>query len=155
MFVRTDLWREGTYLDLWSVPHLLSGIALGIILSLFTISPTTALGLTLVLLTLYEVFENYVEIDETPANRVLDVVIGLAGAVPGYLIARELTNETVLPLLALILTVDGVLSLLGWRASRKAALLEARLRTEWNKERAKIRARRIAITAKIRRVRHD
>ena len=26
VFVRSDIWREGQWLDLWSVVHLLSGI---------------------------------------------------------------------------------------------------------------------------------
>lgn len=30
MVERTDIWREGKYLDLWSVPHVLSGISVAL-----------------------------------------------------------------------------------------------------------------------------
>ena len=54
---RTDVWREGEYLDLWSLPHLLSGALLACFVYLLHLQFWYAVILAFILLTAYEIFE--------------------------------------------------------------------------------------------------
>jgi hypothetical protein len=74
-FIRTDLWREGKWLDLWSVVHFLSGLSLGFGLSFFSFGALPSFLLTVILLIAYELWEAMVRIKEAPTNRVMDVVV--------------------------------------------------------------------------------
>jgi hypothetical protein len=149
-FVRTDIWREGAYLDLWSVPHFLSGIALGFALYFLHFAFNAAVTIALLLLVAYEMFEVIARIEETRANRILDVVVGLSSCIPTLIYAPALPSERALWLFGCILLADCILSFLGWRASHKAAMLETALRAEWEKERTKFNARRTTLAARIR-----
>src|SRR3989344_6531260 len=76
-FIRTDIWREGDYLDLWSVPHFLSGLLVGFLLYFTHIEFLPACLISVLLLIMYEMFEVLIEIEETWMNRILDVVVGM------------------------------------------------------------------------------
>ena len=80
--VRTDAWREGKYLDLWSVPHFLSGMVVALSLYVFGFEVRSAFVIAFLLLVGYEMFEVIAKIDETRWNRTLDVVVGMASVVP-------------------------------------------------------------------------
>jgi hypothetical protein len=150
-FVRSDIWREGEYLDLWSVPHFLSGIALGCTLFFLGFDFRSSVAIAALLLIAYEMFEIIVDIHETPANRTLDVVVGLASCIPTLYYAPLFPFERVALAFALVLIADSILSFLGWRASQKAAELEVRLRTKWQAERLRMRERGQALKARIKR----
>jgi len=142
---RTDIWREGNYLDLWSVPHLLSGSAVGFSLYFFDFAFNAAFVIALLLLIGYEMFEVIVKIDETKWNRTLDVVVGMASFVPTFFVASYLSFWSAVYVFGLVLVVDAVLSFLGWHASQKAAVLEASLRAELERERQLFMKRRALI----------
>src|SRR5579872_1728491 len=74
-----DFWKEGKYLDLWSVNHLLSGVLLGVILFYFHLHFFPALVISLVLFVGWEVIELLIGINEHFTNIVMDVVCDTAG----------------------------------------------------------------------------
>ena len=70
--VRHATWgREGRYVDLWSIPHFLVGVV------------ACLLGLELVhiaaIAIVWELVELAAHVREYPANRVIDVVLAVAG----------------------------------------------------------------------------
>ncbi|MEK7144946.1 MAG: hypothetical protein AAB794_03800 [Patescibacteria group bacterium] len=72
---KRDWWKQGKALDLWSIPHFLFGILMGMLPPLIGISLLTALSLTLILALLWELYEKLVEIKETFLNSVFDVIL--------------------------------------------------------------------------------
>jgi hypothetical protein len=144
-FRRTDIWREGIYLDLWSVVHLLSGVATALGLALFRFDALAAITIALLAFISYELWEAMVSIRETPQNRVADVVVGIAAFAPAYLsLVPLLHGIAYAAVFALVLVLDIALSTFGWLASRKAAALEAKMRAEYEQRLASFRLRRVA-----------
>lgn len=139
--IRTDMWREGEYLDLWSVPHFLSGIMVGCALTAFHFGLRDASVIAFLLLVIYEMWEVMVQIEETRWNRVLDVVVGMTSCVPTVYLAPMLRPQEFWMIFATVVVVDGILSFFGWRASQKAAVLEAKLRERIMAERAQFATR--------------
>lgn len=139
---RTDAWREGEYLDLWSVPHFLSGIALGLVLVFFEFDVRSSFVIGFILLVLYEMFEVIVQIDETRWNRTLDVVVGMVSLTPTVYLAPSLTPYELGVVFAIIAGLDAVLSFFGWRASHKAGVLEKKLRAEYEVKLSRMKDRR-------------
>src|SRR3990167_4615278 len=96
--VRTDIWREGKYLDLWSVPHFLSGMAVAFGLFFLDFATNAAFIIAILLLVAYEMFEVIAKIEETRWNRVLDVVVGMASFTPTFLLAPHFNQPYVIVL---------------------------------------------------------
>ncbi len=135
-FKRTDIWREGEWLDLWSVVHFLSGISIGLVLYFLHFGSFASGTLALLSLISYEMWEAMVRIEETPANRFMDVVVGMAGYLPTFfLFAPSLSQRSLVLAFALVFVVDIVMSFFGWRASQKAATLEERMRERYDLQR--------------------
>ncbi len=143
-FVRTDIWREGKWLDLWSVVHLLSGVTMGFIFTQIPFDRAASVVIGFLLLTAYEMWEAIVEIEEAPTNRVMDVVVGMVSFVPTYFFAPLLDGSTMILTSGLTLTANVVLAVFGWVASQKAAVFEKRLRERSARRRARRLARRAA-----------
>lgn len=141
-FVRTDMWAEGKWLDLWSVPHFLSGIALAFTIYLFKFDTDAAFIIAFLLLVAYEMFEVIAKIEETPTNRIMDVVVGMVSFTPTFLLAPRLSETEFILVFGAVLTLDAVLSTIGWSASQKAASLEKKLRAELASQKEKFKARR-------------
>jgi len=74
-----DYWKEGKYVDLWSIPHILSGIVLGAILFSLGVSFVPSLVISLVLFVGWEAVEVFVGIKEHITNMTMDVVCDLLG----------------------------------------------------------------------------
>lgn len=141
-FVRTDIWREGEWVDLWSVVHFLSGSSVGFSLYIIGFDALSASVIATILLIAYEMWEAMVRIEETRANRVMDVVVGLASFFPTYFyLAPTLAGEELYAVFAAILALNIILSVFGWMASRKAAAFEARMRLEYEMKRESVRRR--------------
>ena len=73
-FLRThrDTWgRERKYLDLWSIPHFLVGVLLWL--------AGVDLIWTIVIAVTWELIETVSRVYEHPTNRVMDVVLAVAG----------------------------------------------------------------------------
>ncbi|TSC62986.1 MAG: hypothetical protein Athens041674_357 [Parcubacteria group bacterium Athens0416_74] len=138
-YERTDIWREGKWLDLWGVVHVLSGISLSYVIYFLKFDSVAALVIAALLLIAYELWEAMVKIEEARTNRVMDVVVGLVSFVPTYLwLIPVLTPEQAYATFALVLTVNIIVSILGWMASRKAAVFEENMRIEYRKERERV-----------------
>ena len=144
--IRTDIWREGDYLDLWSVPHFLSGIAVAFSLYFFGFATNAAFTIAFLVLVAYEMFEVIAKIEETRFNRVLDVVVGMASFALTFLLAPIFSQSYTIVLFVVVTVADAVLSFFGWQASRKAYVLEQNLRAEFEKEKEKFTLRRKALT---------
>lgn len=142
--VRTDAWREGEYLDLWSVPHFLSGMVVAFALFFLGFEARSAFVIAFLLLVGYEMFEAIVKIEETRWNRVLDVVVGMVSFTPTFLLVPKIDLGLAMYVCAVTVFVDAVLSYSGWRASQKAAALEERLRAEIMRERERFNRGRAA-----------
>lgn len=141
-FIRTDIWREGKYLDLWSVPHFLSGMIVGFSLFFLGFAVNAAFTIAFLLLVAYEMFEVIAQIEETRWNRVLDVVVGMASFAPTFLLAPYGREPYIVIVFIIIIVMDGVLSFFGWQASQKAATLEGKLRAEVMREKERFTKRR-------------
>ncbi len=140
---RTDLWREGKWIDLWSVVHFLSGISLGLGMSFFRFGTAGTVVIVFLLLVAYEMWEALVKIEETPQNRFMDVVVGMASFLPTYLlIAPHLMLGEIDVAFGLILIWNLMMASIGWLESRKASRLEAKLRADIEKRRIRFLANR-------------
>ena len=148
-FVRTDVWREGEWLDLWSVVHFLSGMSVGLGLYYLGIGPLAAVALAFVSFIAYELWERVVEMQETFTNGVMDVVVGMASFLPTFFWLAPLPGRSELALVfAGVFIVNVLLSVLGWRASQKAAEFERRLRARFAAERARLKNSRARMRAR-------
>ena len=150
-FTRTDIWREGAWLDLWSVVHLLSGFSLGFGISYLALGPLASFLVVTILLISYEMWEAMVRIKEAPTNRPLDVVVGVVGYSVAWLITPTLTSAQHLFTFETVVAVNVVLAALGWRASQKAAALKERLRKRFAAERATLLRRESRLRKKFKR----
>lgn len=151
-FVRTDMWREGKWLDMWSVVHVLSGISIGLGLYFLHLGALASVALTFVSLVAYELWEAMVKIEEAPTNRSMDVVVGMAGFVPTFfLIAPPLSGPILVVMFGGIFFANIALAAIGWRASQKAAKLEERMRFRFAAQRARFRERRTKLRARFKR----
>ena len=152
-FERTDMWREGKWLDLWSVVHFFSGVSIGLGFAFLHFDAPAATTLAFVSLVAYEMWEMLVKIQETPTNRFMDVVVGMASFLPTFYIFAPLLHSALLVSFAVICTVNIALSVLGWRESKKAAVLQERMRERYIAERALLKKRRQKLRARLRRSR--
>ncbi len=138
-FERTDVWREGKWLDLWSVVHFLSGVSVAFSFYLLHFGALASVALAFVGLVAYEMWEVIVKIEETPTNRFMDVVVGMTSFVPAFFImAPRLTAQQFAYAFVLVLLVNILSSMIGWRASQKAAELQKRMRQRYESERKKL-----------------
>lgn len=142
IFVRTDIWREGEWLDLWSVVHFLSGMSVGFVLYLFHFDTLATVVITFILFTAYEMWEALVKIEETFPNRCMDVVVGMVSFLPTYFyLIPHLTSKGFISVFGGVLMMNLVMSALGWQASAKAAQLEKTVRAKYALEREKLMKR--------------
>jgi len=150
-FVRTDIWREGKWVDLWSVVHLLSGVSTAFAIKWFGFGFAASAVIAFLLFVAYELWEAMVKIHETPQNRSMDVVAGMVSFVPTFFLTQGLSGSSFILAFGFVLTVNVVLATAGWLASRKAEEFEQRLRSEFVSQRARLRERRVRLRAAMKR----
>lgn len=148
---RTDIWREGKWVDLWSLVHLLSGVSTAFAITWFGFGLAASAVIAFLLFVAYELWEAMVKIAETPQNRSMDVVAGMASFVPAFFLVRGLSGSDFVLAFGLVLTVNIVLATFGWLASRKAEEFEHKLRSEFMAQRERLRERRIRIRTAMKR----
>jgi hypothetical protein len=149
---RTDLWREGKWLDLWSVVHFLSGMSVAFCFYFLHFGAFASTALALVCLIAYEMWEIIVKIEEMPTNRFMDVVTGMASFVPTFFIfAPRLTFDDLIEAFALVLALNILLSIIGWRVSKKAIELQKRMRLRYDAERNKLLKQKLHLQDKFKR----
>lgn len=142
-FQRTDVWREGEWLDLWSVVHFLSGVSIGLGLFFLHFGAVPAIVTTFTALVAYEMWEALAKIEETRANRTMDVVVGMSSFLLSFFIfAPQTSKDHFTSTFSAVLLLTVGLSAFGWRASQKANVLEHRLRTQYAHQRTRLLHRR-------------
>jgi hypothetical protein len=146
-FVRTDIWREGKWVDLWCSVHFLSGISIGIAAPVFNFPHVYTVGIVFLLLVAYELWEAMVKIDETVQNRSMDVVVGMASFLPVYFLTLEVPLVERLYWFALVFGANAALAAMGWYASHKADALEKRLKQRFAKRRERRLRKAAQLTA--------
>src|SRR3989338_37490 len=137
-FERSDIWREGKWLDLWSVVHLLSGMSFGLALGVLGLGTTASIVIAFLVFVLYETWEAMVRIVETPQNRFMDVVVGMMSFVPTFFFSQGLPTTFFILVFGPTVTVNVVMATLGWLAARKAEALEQALRLRLAQRRKRI-----------------
>lgn len=146
--IRTDIWREGKWLDMWSVVHFFSGVTMGFFPRYLGLDPYPAYIIALLLLVMYEMFEVMAHIEETPQNRVMDVVVGMASFIPSYRLTFALPMPLSIALCALFLGSAWALAAVGFGESKKAEAFEAKLRAEIALGRRKLKEKRMKMAAR-------
>lgn len=139
-FVRTDIWREGKWFDLWSIVHFLSGGSLGFVLHFFGFEGISAAVIAFLLMVVYEFWEAAAKIEEYGSNRFADVIIGMASfcLVVFLLVPGIDSGSQFYIVFGVVLFINLVLSIMGWKASQKAKVFEKRLRQAYRAERKKL-----------------
>lgn len=153
-FQRTDVWREGKWLDLWSVVHFLTGVSTAFGLFLSDFGTAASIVIALLAFTAYEFWEAIVKIEETPQNRFMDVVVGMVSFIPTFILLERVPEQYLILSFGGVLTVNVVLAGIGWMASRKADELERRLRIEFAEKQKHLRQRRARFVARMKRGAH-
>ena len=149
-FVRTDIWREGKWLDTWSIVHFLSGVTIGFFPKYLGLDTFSSYVIVFLLLVSYEMFEALVKIEETPQNRFMDVVVGMASFILAYHLHPFLSDTASIVLFGIFFMSASVLGAIGWQVSRKALVLEGKLRMEIAHGREKLKEERGKITQRLR-----
>ncbi len=83
-------WNEGRFFDLWMFVHLLAGIAGGFVNVFFGLTNAQVVLLGLLLMALWEVGELAIGVFESPMNRFVDIIVGLAGIASALWLAPHL-----------------------------------------------------------------
>ena len=139
MAVEGNIWREGEWLDLWSLVHLCSGSLFGLGFALLALAPTLAVAITLISLIVYEVFEILVKIEETPINRVMDVVVGMSSFTIFFFWGGPQMSTTAQALaFGALSALTATLSTMGWREAQKVEALKTKLRERYRHEREQL-----------------
>lgn len=141
-FIRTDVWREGKWLDLWSVVHFLTGASLGFAPHILNVPTWPAFVIVFLLLVIYELFEAISKIEETVTNRIMDVVVGMTSFTPVYFVTAALPLSTLIIVCAAVSLITSFLAKLGWAESKKAEFLEKKMRHEFELQKEKFMSRR-------------
>jgi hypothetical protein len=117
-FERTSTWR-GTYIDLWTVPHLISGVIIGYLLYFFSVGFWVAFWIALSIGIGWELFERISELSRTEAytNSVCDIIAAQAGFLAAYFLLEKFNSPSAeAPIIFILCAVFGILCLLGYRA---------------------------------------
>lgn len=138
-FKRTDMWREGEWIDLWSFVHFLSGISIGLGFYFLHVGDFASVALALVSLIAYEMWERLMRMEETSTNGFMDVVVGMLSFLLTFFVLAPLVSGTVVLYgFGFVFVVDIVMSVFGWRASQKAAEFQQRMLARYTTERARL-----------------
>ncbi len=105
-FIR--IWADGEYFDLWHVNHLLAGILCAGAVIFFQMNLWVGLLFSIITMLGWEVYEVFKRIGETPFNKVMDVVFGIAGFFILYSTSGLMDRTYFLSL--------SLVSLVGWVA---------------------------------------
>lgn len=85
-------WNEGRFFDLWMFVHLLAGIAGGFVNVFFGLTNAQVVLLGLLLMVLWELGELAIGVFESPMNRFVDILVGLAGIASALWLAPHLSS---------------------------------------------------------------
>lgn len=117
-FNRRSTWR-GTYIDLWTVPHLISGVIIGSLIYFFHIPFSEGFWIALCIGIGWELFERITRLSRTEAytNSVSDIIAAQLGFCASFYLLQRFNNPSLEAVVVTILcALFGVLCLLGYRA---------------------------------------
>jgi len=109
-----DVWKHGRYVDLWSLVHLLSGVALALMCYGLGYDFWSAAILSIALLIAWESFEWMIGIIEPSPNVGVDLAVGVLGFILGTCWHYLLGNAFNLLAFSAILLITIGLSLWGF-----------------------------------------
>ena len=114
-----DLWREGKYVDMWSIPHVLCGVILVGIFCYFRVEFWPNLILSTLIMVGWEFFELYVlDVHEYLTNKIMDIVTGLFGFFIMFALILIFGIKTMLPWLMAVIIIWLVLNYWGFKAHK-------------------------------------
>ncbi len=108
------------------VVHFLTGVAGGASNVFFRLADAQILGLGFLMMLAWEIGEWIKGIRESLTNRVLDIVVGLAGAWAALIVVRRAPSEGAYIVLGLAAATATLGALLGARARLRRAASDAR-----------------------------
>jgi len=107
-----DPWREGKYVDLWSLVHVHGGFLVAWLLFGLGLSLLPTAALTLLALALYEIVEYLADVEEHATNRITDLGFGIVGIALAH--AARAAAGYAIPAVAAV--SFALLNLWGWWA---------------------------------------
>ncbi len=108
-----------------------------------------SVALALVSLIAYEMWERLMRMEETFTNGCMDVVIGMLSFLVAFFVLAPLVPGTVLLYgFGFVLFVNVAMSVFGWRASQKAAVLQKRILTRYVTEHTRLLRQKIQLQKK-------
>ena len=123
----TTTFAEGRYFDLWMLVHFASGVAGGFSNVYFELSPRYLFALAFLLMLAWEGGEYLIGLRESWANRIIDVIVGMAGVFLAERAARAMlpSREVMAFFASLAVALVGLaLGVRAYRARRGNALLD-------------------------------
>ncbi|HLC53628.1 MAG TPA: hypothetical protein VJK03_03715 [Candidatus Nanoarchaeia archaeon] len=108
------IWENGDYFDLWHVNHFLAGILLAGATIYFKLNFILGLIISMILMLSWEIFEVVKEIRETKFNRIMDILLGVAG----FFLLYGISKNAIVYVFAASLIVWTILELWGYIAYR-------------------------------------
>lgn len=120
MINHANLWAEGKYVDLWSMPHILSGVIMGGVFNWLGFNFWLNLTVSAVLMISWEFFELYaLDVHEHLSNKIMDVVTGLLGFFMMCSLINKYTLTPLIPYLVFFSAVYIFLNVWGYLAYEK------------------------------------
>jgi len=111
---------EGAFIDMWSIPHFLTGVVIALVLVLLNTTFLTGFLITLFIATGWELFEITFKIYEIPTNSIVDIILSLIAYSLFFYIPRwfSLDSKSTSILLYIMIVIFIILMILGWVAYR-------------------------------------
>jgi FtsH-binding integral membrane protein len=111
---------EGRFIDLWSIPHFLTGVVIALIIVFFGQSFMTGFLVTMAVAIAWEIFEILIKVHEINTNSITDIFVALIGYCIFFYLPKVLSLERkeVVILLGVCIAIFLISSLIGWFAYR-------------------------------------
>jgi hypothetical protein len=120
MSFNARLWEEGKYVDMWSIPHILSGVIMAGLFNWLGIGFWLNLLLSTALMIGWEFFELFVlGVHEHMTNKVMDVVTGLLGFFTSYSLINKYSVTPLIPYLIFVIIIYAFLNTWGYLSYKR------------------------------------
>jgi len=111
------IWREGKYVDLWSLNHTLIGAVLAGFFEIVGVPVIISLIISTLVIVGWEFWEVFKKISEAFWNKIIDVVTGILGFLGMHYLLGVSSHELILFLI--VLAVYLVLEVWGYWVYKK------------------------------------
>lgn len=113
-----NIFKNGKYLDLWSVNHTLAGVVIAGPLYYLSVSLTYSLIVALILIVGWEIYEIVFDIRETWQNRSTDIITGVIGFFFVWYMYPHFAIDTQISVYIFSTTIFLILEMWGYIAYR-------------------------------------